>query len=56
MSHTPVIEIIIIKEPSPHPSSKNNQPAPKKIIRGPHFRPQRHSVRGRQPILKRGVR
>ena len=56
MSHPIVIEIISIKEPSPLPKSKMKFLPPKKIIKGPHFKPIRHSIKGRMPVLRRGVR
>jgi len=51
----PVVEIIIINPAHPTPS-KTNQAPPKKGIHGPHFKRQRNSVKGRPPIVKRGLR
>jgi hypothetical protein len=56
MSHRPVIEIIVIRQPVFLKPIQFRQPAPKKIIRGPHYKRLRHSIRGRMPILRRGFR
>lgn len=53
---TQVVEIIVIKEPSPTPRSRNNQPNIKKHVKGPHFKQSRQSVKGRMLNLIKGLR
>jgi hypothetical protein len=53
---TQVVEIIIIKEPSSTPRSRNNKPNIKKRIKGPHFKQSRQSVKGRMLDLIKGLR